>query len=59
VTPEEKDREWFRHRFPSAHARYKADKAVDALPNTASMATHVDVWIAAYRAAGGKEPKYK
>ena len=59
MTPEEKDREWFRHRFPSAHARYAADKAVDALSNNALMRDHIDTWILSYRAAGGKEPKYK
>jgi hypothetical protein len=59
MTPEEKDREWFRRRFPSAHARWAADKAVDALPSTVSMTAHVDEWIRAYRATGGKEPKYK
>lgn len=42
-------------RFPTAHAREAADKAIDALPATEPMTTYLDTWIAAYRAAGGIE----
>jgi hypothetical protein len=57
VSPEERDREALRKRWPSAHARVAADKAVDALPEGAPMVRYIDTWIAAYRKAGGKEPR--
>ena len=59
MTPEEKDRDRLRRRFPSAHARWTADRTVDELPADAPMSTYVDCWIASYRAAGGKETVYK
>ena len=57
MTPEEKDREALRKRFPTAHARWAADKAVDALAPNAPMSTFVDQWLASYRKAGGREPR--
>jgi hypothetical protein len=59
VSPEEKDLAKLKKRFPSAHARVAADKAVDHLPPNAPMSTYTDLWIASYRKAGGKETKYK
>lgn len=53
---EDRDREALRRRFPTQLARLAADKATDALPATAPMAAFPDSWLAAYRAAGGKEP---
>lgn len=55
MTPEEKDRDRLRRRFPSAHARWAADKVVDKLPADAPMTTYLDCWLAAYKAAGGKD----
>ena len=54
----EKDARALKARFPSARAREAADKAVDELPLTAPMTSYVDAWIAAYRKAGGLEPKW-
>jgi hypothetical protein len=59
VNQEEKDREKLRKRFPTKKARIVADKAVDALASTESMSRFTDVWIAAYRAAGGYEKQYE
>ena len=59
ASQEEKDREALRKRFPTAQARQMADKAIDHLTADAPMSTYVDLWIASYRAAGGKEKKYK
>ena len=59
MTPEEKDREALRKRFPTAHARQAADKAVDALPVAAPMTAYLDEWLKVYRAVGGKEKKYR
>ena len=42
--------------FPSQHARVLADRAIDQLDVTLPMTTYLDVWIAAYIAAGGKTP---
>lgn len=42
-------------RFPTARARDVADKAIDALPESAPMTEYIDTWLAAYREAGGKE----
>lgn len=47
-----------RERFPSARARDAADDAVDTLDAHAPMSAYVDTWIAAYRAAGGREKVY-
>jgi hypothetical protein len=58
VNQEEKDREKLRRRFPTLHARQAADKLVDKLPVSAPMSTYTDVWLAAYRSAGGKEKHY-
>lgn len=55
--PEEKDRALLIKRFPSFHARIAADRTVDTLPADAPMTLYVDTWIAAYRKAGGKEPR--
>lgn len=44
-------------RFPSQDARKKADEVVDALSVHEPMHVFIDAWVAAYRAAGGKEPK--
>jgi hypothetical protein len=40
--------------FPSRHAWRAADDAADKLPVHATMAEHIDTWIAAYKAAGGQ-----
>lgn len=58
MSPEEKDNAKLKKRFPSAHARQAADKAVDHLPANAQMSAYIDVWIKSYRQAGGKETKY-
>jgi hypothetical protein len=50
---EKTDEAWLRRHYPTRHAREAADVAIDALPNEATMAAHIDAWIAAYRAAGG------
>lgn len=42
--------------FPCARARDAADKAVDALPVTATMAEHLDAWEQAYFDIAGKSP---
>jgi hypothetical protein len=55
VTSEDQDAKRLRKRYPTAAARFAADKAVDDLPETAPMTTHIDAWIAAYRKAGGKD----
>lgn len=39
--------------YPTRAAREAADKAIDALPDSESMARHIAVWVDAYRAAGG------
>lgn len=44
-------------RFPTKHAREKADDAIDALPETAPMHVYIDTWLATYRAAGGVEKR--
>lgn len=46
-------------RWPTRHARDAADKAIDALPETAPMTEYIDVWLAAYRSAGGIEKRPK
>lgn len=48
------DEAWFTKHFPSPGARDKADRATDALSPTQPMVDYIDVWIAAYKAAGGK-----
>ena len=48
------DAAWFAKHFPTARARDAADKAIDALDPKEPMTTFLDVWIAAYIAAGGK-----
>jgi hypothetical protein len=48
------DDRWFAKWFPHAAARAAADRAIDALPVTATMATFLDAWVAAYVAAGGR-----
>ena len=58
-SPEDRDIMTLRKRFPTARARWAADKAVDRLDVNASMAVYIDTWVAAYRAAGGKEKEYK
>jgi len=50
---EERD---FRKRFPDAHARKRADEAMDAIAVTEPMTTFLDAWIRAYIVAGGKTP---
>ena len=57
MTPEESDLKRLRRRFPTAHARAVADRAVDELPGSAPMTAHIDAWIAAYLAAGGRAGK--
>lgn len=47
---------WFAARFPTVHARETADKAIDNLGDE-KMSKYIDVWLAAYRAAGGRESK--
>ena len=59
MNPEEADILKLKRRFPTARARWEADKATDALPADAPMTLYTDTWIAAYRAAGGKEKVYK
>lgn len=44
---------WVRRRYPTQRAREAADAAIDALPDAATMAAHIDEWIGAYLAAGG------
>jgi hypothetical protein len=48
--------DWFAVRFPTAQARKAADKAIESLGDE-KMSKYIDTWIAAYRAAGGREPK--
>jgi hypothetical protein len=55
----EKDARAMKERFPTARAREAADRAVDELPVTEPMTRFVDVWLEAYRAAGGMEKKYR
>jgi hypothetical protein len=45
-----------RSRFPTVEARRKADEAIDPLDVDRSMIEFIVVWIAAYKAAGGKLP---
>ena len=45
---------WVERRYPNPAARRAADAAIDALPVDATMATYIDVWIAAYRARDGR-----
>ena len=45
---------WWRENFPGAEARKVADAAVDALDVNEPMTKFIDVWLAAYKAAGGK-----
>lgn len=51
------DRRALQKRFPSARARLIADRTVDALDPNSPMMVYIDVWLAAYRAAAGREPK--
>lgn len=44
-------------RWPTKRARDVADAAIDALPETEPMTTYIDVWLAAYLAAGGVEKR--
>jgi len=44
-------------RFPSPAARAAADAAIEPLDVGAPMSEYIDVWIAAYRAAGGAPPR--
>ena len=46
-------------RFPTRAARDAADRAIDALPESAPMTEYIDTWLAAYRAAGGVERQAK
>lgn len=51
-------RSWpFERRFPTRHAREKADEAIDALPESEPMHVYIDTWLATYRAAGGIEKR--
>lgn len=59
MNPEEADALKLKKRFPTARARWEADKAVDHLPAEAPMTLYTDTWIAAYRQAGGKEKVWK
>lgn len=59
MNPEERDIDKLRKRFPSARARWAADEASDKVPETAPIHVLIDTWIAAYRAAGGKEKVYE
>lgn len=47
------DAAWMAKNFPTAHARKKADEAIDELDPHAPMSAYLDAWIAAYRSAGG------
>jgi hypothetical protein len=47
------DERWFAQRFPSGGAREAADRAVDAIDVREPMATFIDAWVRAYKAAGG------
>jgi hypothetical protein len=49
-----KEEKWWHANFPSKFARVEADKAVDTLPASDSMEKHIDVWISAYKRAGGR-----
>lgn len=42
-------------RFPTKRARDLADLATDTLTGEDTMSTYIDVWLAAYLAAGGIE----
>ena len=42
-------------RYPTKHARDKADAAIDALPEADPMSNYIDTWLATYRDAGGME----
>lgn len=44
-------------RFPTKHAREKADEAIDELLENEPMNVYVDTWLAAYKSAGGLEKK--
>ena len=48
------DAAWVAKNFPTARARDVADKAIDGLDPSEPMTKHLDVWIAAYIASGGK-----
>lgn len=49
-------KEWkVEERFLTKRARDEADKAIDALSVEEPMTVYIDVWLAAYRAAGGIE----
>lgn len=57
-TDVEREAKWWRENFPTAKAREAADRAVDALPPSATMAQHTDTWLAAYDAADGLRPVF-
>ena len=42
--------------YPNKRCRDAADKAIDAIPTSESMASFLDAWHIAYVAAGGKSP---
>ncbi len=48
------DAAWWQKNFPTVAARDAADRATDKLDVFESMSTHIDYWLAAYAAAGGK-----
>jgi hypothetical protein len=50
--PSAEDR-WFARHFPTIRARDAADRTIDAMPVSASMADYLDAWLGAYVAAGG------
>ena len=56
MSKKQDDAAWFAKHFPTAHARDAADKAIDPLDTKEPMSKFLDVWIAAYLAAGGKTP---
>jgi hypothetical protein len=57
MSSEDTDRRKLQKRFPTMKARLVADTTTDALSPNTPMTAYVDTWIAAYRAAGGHEPK--
>jgi hypothetical protein len=48
------DVRWFHQHFPSKFARDRADEAIDQLDPSEPMTTFLDVWLVAYKKAGGK-----
>lgn len=52
-----KDDNYVERRFPTKAARKIADEAIDKLDEHEDMRTYLDVWLAAYRKAGGVEKK--